>query len=385
MRRGIDVAVIEPVGGHGGMDYYDLGLCRGLLAAGCRVSLYTCDETAVPSTPGLRFYPVYKHIYGHGRYWARGCRYLAGTLAALARTVISGQHVCHFHFFHGVIPELALVLLAKLCRRRVIITVHDVESLGNPPRVSRSTIGKVYDLADYLIVHNEVSRRELIERLGVCAAKISVIPHGHYLEAVRRMPDNAEAKRALGIPESKKVVLFFGHIKDVKGLDLLLEAVPEVALEIPEVAFLIAGRPWKSDFSRYETLIRELGIADRCVLHIRFIRDDEVPSYYAAADVVVLPYRRTYQSGVVLMAMSYRRPVVVSDLPGMTEIVTDEQNGYVFQKGSKNALSKRLIQALQNEHERDQVAGRALEYIQKNHNWEHIGKQTTELYHALVP
>lgn len=385
MQTGLAVAVIEPVGGHGGMDYYDLGLCRGLLAAGCRVSLYTCDETFVPATPGLRIHRCYKGIYGKGPYWARGCRYIAGTLAAFARAVVRGEKICHFHLFHGVIGELTLVLLAKACGRKVVVTVHDVESFGDPRAMERSTIGKVYGLADRLIVHNEFSKCELIERLGVSAAKVSIIPSGGYLEAVGRVRSAVEAKTALGIGESRKVVLFFGHIKDVKGLDLMLEAVPEVAREIPNFTLLVAGRPWKSDFSRYEALIDQLGIRDRCVLHIRFIPDDEVASYYAAADVVVLPYRRTYQSAVVLMAMSYKRPVVVSDLPGMTEIVTNEQNGYVFAHGSRHALSKRLIQALQDEQGRARVVDRALEYIRQNHDWEQIGKQTTKLYNALVP
>jgi len=385
MQKNIAVAVIEPVGGHGGMDYYDLGLCRGLLAAGCRVSLYTCDETAMPAAPNLGFHRFYRRIYGRGSRWIRAGRYLTGTLATLTRAVACGEIICHFHLFHGAIAELTLVLLAKLCRRKVIITVHDVESFGDPAAASRGTVGKVYRLADRLIVHNAFSKRELIEKLAISPTKISIIPHGNYLETVGKMPHPAAAKRALGIAESKKVVLFFGQIKDTKGLDVLLEAAPDVAREIPEVTFLIAGRPWKSDFSRYEALIDRLGIRDRCVLHTRFIPHTDVACYYAAADVVVLPYRRIYQSGVILMAMSYRRPVVVSDIPGMTATVTDGNNGYVFRQGSKEALSKRLIRVLRDDDERDQVAGRALKYIQENHDWGQIGKRTSELYHEVAP
>ena len=60
----ISVALIEPVGGRGGMDAYDLGLCRGLIAAGCQVSYYTCDETVLKNTPGLRFYPLLVEFMG---------------------------------------------------------------------------------------------------------------------------------------------------------------------------------------------------------------------------------------------------------------------------------------------------------------------------------
>ena len=130
----------------------------------------------------------------------------------------------------------------------------------------------------------------------------------------------------------------------------------------------------------YEALIRKLGIRDHLVLHSRFIPHEEVASYYAAADVVVLPYRRIYQSGVVLMAMSYRRPVVVSDLPGMTEIVRDGENGFVFASGSSAQLAKRLVEILGDDESRARVAAAGFEYVSREHDWSRIGQMTAEAY-----
>jgi len=177
---------------------------------------------------------------------------------------------------------------------------------------------------------------------------------------------------------------FFGQIKDVKGLDVLIKAIPEVAQEVPEVTLIIAGRPWKNDFSFYERLIDNLGIRNRCVLHIRYIRNDELARYFSAAEVVVLPYRRIYQSAFILMAMSYGKAVVVSDLPAMTEMITDGQNGYVFAQGSEDALSKELMRVLQDDQERESVATRALAYIRQNNGWEQIGQKTAELYRSVL-
>jgi glycosyltransferase involved in cell wall biosynthesis len=249
---------------------------------------------------------------------------------------------------------------------------------------SRGVIGNVYQLADRFIVHNQISKRELIEKLGVPPSRIDVIPSGNYIDDVSHISHPIEARRALGINETSRVILFFGHIKEIKGLDVLLEAIPAVAREIPEVTLLIAGRPLRHDFSSYERLIDSLGIRDRCVLHIRYISNDELPLYFAAADVVVLPYRRIYQSAVILMAMSYGRAVIVSDLPGMIEMVSDGQNGYVFEQGSAKSLSKQLIRALQDEQGREAVALRALEYIRQNHDWEQIGKSTLLLYRSVL-
>jgi glycosyltransferase involved in cell wall biosynthesis len=383
MARKILVAIIEPVGGHAGMDYYDFGLCRGLLAAGCGVSLYTCDETVEPEIIGLRFCPTYKRIYGPGNRWIRACRYFSGSVAAIAKAVANGEKVCHLHLFHGELQELALVVFSKLCGRKLIITVHDVESFS-PVAISRKVIARIYRLADRFVVHNQVCKRELVEKLGVVPARIEVVPSGNYMNEAREGSNPVQARRELGVTERNRVVLFFGQIKEVKGLDILIEAIPEVARYIPEVTLLIAGRPWRDDFSSYERLIDNLGIRDRCVLHIRYIPNEELGLYFAAADVVVLPYRRIYQSAVILMAMSYGRPVVVSDLPGMTEMVTDGQNGYVFVQESKDALSEQLIRVLQDEQGREAVAARAAEYVRQNNSWEQIGIQTTMLYRAVL-
>ncbi len=383
IRETIAVAIIESVGGHGGMDHYDLGLARGLAAAGCRVSLYTGEQITNPASPCIAIYPEFKGVYGRSNRWLRAFRFLRGSVSALARATIHREKICHLHLFHGETQELALVILSKLCRRKVVITVHDVESFA-PVTTSRSLIGRVYGLADRLIVHNQISKRELVEKLKISPTKISVIAAGNYMMDLGEAPSQAYARRSLGISEESRVILFFGQIKDVKGLDILIEAIPAVAREVPEVTLIIAGRPWKSGFAPYETLIDALGIRSRCVLHIRYIPNDEIARYFASADVVVLPYRRIYQSGVVLMAMSYGRPAVVSDLPGMTEMITDGENGYVFAQGSKDALAEKLIRVLRDGQGREETARRALEYIRRHHDWDKIGKATSELYSSIL-
>jgi len=380
----ISVAVVEPVGGHGGMNIYDAGLCRGLLLAGARVSLYTCDETVDPAIPGLLFCPVYRGIYGRGARWIRALRYLIGSLGMAWNAVRRGETIVHFHVFGGAATELCNILLAKLFGRTVVLTIHDVESLARPAAMGRGIIRRVYGLAGRLIVHNQTSREELIERLGIDATKISVIPHGNYLEMTRHVPSPTEARRALGIEDTKKVILFFGQIKEVKGIDLLIEALPAIASEVPEALLVIAGRPWKTDFSRYATLIDTMGVRDRCLVHLEYVPDDQVPLYYAAADVVVLPYRRIYQSGVILLAMSYGKIVVASDLPGMREVLVDGENGYLFARESKDALAETLVRALQGHRERPKIEAQALEYVRRCHDWNDIGVKTVQLYRDLL-
>lgn len=384
MAAAISVAVIEPVGGHGGMNQYDFSLCYALLAAGCHVSFYTCDETAPVEIPGLRFFPLYKHVYGQGGRWLRALRYIRGTIATLNEISHSRENICHLHIFGGEMNELMLILLSRLYNKKIVVTVHDVESFLSASGSRGKRLSAFYKLADRLIAHNAATKVELIERFCFPPNGISVIPHGNYIESLGAMPSSIEAKRALNIDRSRKVVLFFGHIKYVKGLDLLLEAIPKVVEQVSEAVFLIAGRPWKNDFSLYQRQIENLNIGDKCILHIRFIPDEELNRYYGAADVVVLPYRRIYQSGVVILAMSSGRPVVVSDLPGMTEIVKDGQTGYVFSRGSREDLTKQLIRSLQDDEGRKRIAEQGLEYIRTNHAWKRIGEMTTDVYRTVL-
>jgi glycosyltransferase involved in cell wall biosynthesis len=84
------------------------------------------------------------------------------------------------------------------------------------------------------------------------------------------------------------------------------------------------------------------------------------------------------------MAMSYRKAVVVSNLPGMTEMVTDGENGYVFVSGSDVSLSEQLIRALRDDDGREKTALNALDYIRENNDWEQIGKKTAALYRSVL-
>jgi D-inositol-3-phosphate glycosyltransferase len=383
-RKSVSVAIVEPVGGHGGMDYYDFGLCAGLLKTGCKVSLYTCDQTKPPAIPGLSFYPIYRGIYEKISPVRGALRFLLASVKVMIRTVISGEKICHFHVFHGGATEIFGILLARAFLRRVVITVHDVESFGADDK-SKSTVGWVYGLASQMIVHNQSCRALAIEKLGISAGKIRIIPMGNFLHVIGDIPDKQQAKRDLGLNESATIILFFGHIKEVKGLDLLLRAMPKVVAAVPNVLLLIAGRTWRTEFSRYEAMMDELGIQNDCVAHIRHISDDEVPLYYGASDVVALPYRRIYQSAVLLMAMSYGKAVLASDLPAMIDLIRDGENGFLFRQESHEDLAQKLIAVLRDNETRERVAARGFDYVRQHFDWSQIGAATAKIYEdALV-
>ena len=382
-QQNLRIAVIEPVGGHGGMDYYDFGLCGGLAKTGVDVVLHTCDETVIPAVAGFEVRHTYRGIYGKSAAWRRGVRFARGSLRAISSAVLEKRKIVHFHFFRVGSLALMNVLLARFMCRKVVITAHDVESFVSSlevPFMSRMA----YRLAHAVVAHNQLSRAELVGRLNVSPDKIAVIPHGNYLHMLAPMPKPEEAKARLEIPADAKVLLFFGQIKDVKGLDLLVQAMSDVLKKHPEALLLIAGKLWKTDFSLYQNKIDELGIADSCRKHIRYIKDDEVPLYYASAELVVLPYRHIYQSGVVLMAMSYGKAVLVSDIPGMTEIVSKGVNGFVFHQGDVGDLAIQINAALDEDDVRAHLAQQGYLHVRDKYDWLAIGESTGKCYETVL-
>ncbi|WP_169603932.1 glycosyltransferase family 4 protein [Methylococcus geothermalis] len=365
------------------MDYYDFGLGGGLAEEGVDVVLHTSDETPIPKAAAFSVHPIFRGIYGPDQVWRRAVRFIWGSLMALGAAVVERRRVVHFHFFHVGILQAMQIMLARSLFRRVVVTAHDVESFVEGLE-THGLSRRVYRWADGVIAHNRVSQNELVARLGVKPDKIAVIPHGHYLHMLQPLPPMGEARHRLGLPGSAKVLLFFGQIKQVKGLDVLIEAMPEVLRKHPDAVLVIAGRPWKTDFSAYARRIEELGIGDRCHRDIRYIPDAEVSFYYGACDLVVLPYRRIYQSGVVLMAMSYGKPVLVSDLPGMTEIVRDGENGLVFRREDPKDLARRLNAVLEEKALLQAVAEKGLAYVRAIHDWREIGRRTAAVYRALL-
>lgn len=383
MHPKLKTAVLDPVGAHGGMDHYDVNLCNGLAKAGTDVVLYTEGTTTAPPDAEFRIRSVYRGIYGNAPRAIRGSRYLQGVLSALLSAVKEKRRLCHLHFFHVGILEFTSVLLARAAGRRIVITAHDVESFVKA--LESTTLSRAaYAMAHVVIAHNSVSRNALITALGVPARRICVIPHGNYLPDLRPLPAREVALRRFGLPGNSEVVLFFGQIKQVKGLDVLIRAIAALAPTRPHLRLLLAGRPWKTGFEQFRTLIEQMGIGDRCVCDLRFIPDQEVPFYYSAADVVALPYIHIYQSGVLLLALSYSKPVVVSDIPGMTEIIRDKHNGFVFESGNDASLAQSLETVLADRNYAEAVGKEGYDYVREHHNWRRIGIMVRRAYEEAL-
>jgi glycosyltransferase involved in cell wall biosynthesis len=137
-----------------------------------------------------------------------------------------------------------------------------------------------------------------------------------------------EALAHLGLPVDQRYLLFFGFIRDYKGLDLLLRAFADERLKAFPLRLIIAGEFYGNE-EKYQRLIDELGLRDKVDLFTQYIPHEEVRFYFGAADLVVQTYRSATQSGISQLAYHFEKPMVVTNVGGLPEIVDHNQGGYV--------------------------------------------------------
>jgi len=375
------VAIIEPVGGHGGMNYYDFGLARGLAKAGQPVIVYTCEQTVIPDDLNFEVKTTFRGIWDTTNKIRRTVFFILSLFRSLLDAKRQGVKIIHYHFFNYTSLQLLFMKLGKLFGFKIVVTAHDVESFDDKKGVEYGR--NLFLQGDAVIAHNQISKSELINKIKLPEDFVHVIPHGNYLDSITNPPSKQQARQALGLSESEKIILFFGQIKKVKGLGVLLDAMPEVIKNHSDVRLVIAGKVWKDDFSIYQKQIDEHHLADHIRAEIRYIGDDEVDAFYRSADVIVLPYLKIYQSGVLLMAMSYNIPVLVSDIPGMTEIIIDGDNGFCFKTEDHLSLGSKLTEILQSPARLAQVSNNGLDTVKQRFSWEAIGISSAQLYSGL--
>ncbi|HEU4929081.1 MAG TPA: glycosyltransferase [Candidatus Krumholzibacteria bacterium] len=165
-------------------------------------------------------------------------------------------------------------------------------------------------------------------------AVAEVHPHPTYTQFAKSAITRSEARQQLGL--DGRVLLFFGLVRAYKGLDDLLRAVALLPPDLT-VTLLIVGEFYEAR-ERYDRLIQALGIAQRVRVVDRYVPDAEVAQYFMAADLVVLPYRSASQSGIAQTAFAFERPVVVTAVGGLPDVVEDGVTGYVVPPHDPAAL-----------------------------------------------
>lgn len=337
----------------------------------CSLSVF-CREDAGASEEGIRWFPCF---YPGGKKKLQAVWAYGKTLCRLAWIIRTGKFdVVHVQCFKNMRCEAMIYRLVRRFCGKFVLTAHNVLPHEEGMRAVKE-YRKLYAFCDEIIVHNQTSRAYLMEQMGVPEEKITVIAHGAY-QTHMEQPRPAE-------PDGKTHFLQFGFIRKYKGIDILLKAVSLIPREEREtLSFVIAGKQYeKLDDTDYPALIKELGVDD-CVRFERgHVPDGQIAELFGRADFLVFPYRHIYGSGALLLSYTYRKPVIVSDIPAFLEETDQGKTGLVFESENPQALSRAIRKAARSSSEtRKNYQEAVCRLVEEKYNWSLSAARTADVY-----
>jgi glycosyltransferase involved in cell wall biosynthesis len=374
-------------GGRGGVADYTAELVAALAADGWMVTLATAADHRYRPTTGVTVRPVFHYVRGDSRV-ARvlrarslgkpinGLRFVA----ALPRLLRLAAQADIVHAQGWEIPQLGLPALAflRLTGKPVVQTEHGTfDRTGSLRRTRLLARRAAARLTARTIVH---TRADLARIDQFVRDRAAVIPHGEYggLARTGGGAERAAARAKLGLAEDTPATLMFGQLRTDKGLADLVQAVAQ----LPSLHLLIGGQ----DVGGLSAVRDRLdALAGRVTVREGFLDMSEAAELFAATDTVALPYQQASQSGVLLLAYGFARPVIVYPTGGMVEAVIDGETGWICAAADPAALTQTLadsVQAGPQECLRRGERGRAL--AEDRFAWPVIARLTGELYDEVL-
>lgn len=391
---GHEIAVALLTGG--GDRPYAFGLATELIAKGAAMDLIASDELDCPDfhdKPGIRFL----NLRGDQRPDASLVRKMSRVLMYYTKLIryapTAEPKIFHilwnnkFLFFDRTL----LTLYYKLVGKRIVLTLHNVNAGRRDAEdtfLNRLTLRIQYRLADHIFVHTEKMKLELMEEFGVQGARVTVIPFGINNAVPNTTLTPIEAKQRLGIRDDEKTILFFGNIAPYKGLEYLVEAFQRILAQRDDYRLIIAGRPKNCEayWSAMREAIREDVQRGRVLLRDDYIPDDETEVYFKAADVLALPYRHIYQSGVLFLGYSFGLPVLAADVGSLKDEIVEGKTGFVFRPEDPIDLARAIERYFASDLHADLYSRREeiKRFATERHSWDVVGRITMSIYASLL-
>lgn len=265
----------------------------------------------------------------------------------------------------------AYALISRLAKRngktRCVALVHNM--MPHEPSVLDKLFAPAFVRSQDAFVALSESVVRDIETLDKNHKPKTFSPHPIYDHYGERMTKE-EACQALNLPGDKTYMLFFGLVRAYKGLDLLLDAFGIVKNQLPNLQLIIAGEFYENE-EKYRAQIKDNGLEERVILRNEFIPDGDLRKYFGAADLIVQPYKSATQSGVTQVAFHFEKPMLVTNVGGLGEIVHDHKMGYACVPNAQ-AIAEDLLDYFQNG--RQEAYTKYLKKEKKKYAWSKMTK-----------
>jgi glycosyltransferase involved in cell wall biosynthesis len=377
---------------------YAFGLAMALVSQGVGVEIIGSDEIDSPelhTTPHLRFL----NFRGSQKNYANFAEKLSKLLVYYAKlfryAARSKPKVLHILWNNKVesFDRTLLMLYYKLRGKQIALTAHNVNQARRDAKdswLNRATLKIQYQLCDHIFVHTQKMKDELCQDFGVAEKVVTVIRHpvNHAFPDTELTP--AAAKRRLGLRDDEKAILFFGRIRPYKGIEYLLDAFRLLSAdEQANYRLIVAGEPKKGSEEYLDEIKRTVQRdfkQGQVILRIQFIPDEEMEMYLKGADVLVLPYKEIFQSGVLFLAYSFGLPVVATDVGSFREEIVEGSTGFLCQPGDPAELAKAIETYFSSDLFRNLKVRRqeVKDYANANHSWHAVAELTCNAYKKML-
>lgn len=353
------VVIIDPVGKKAGLDHYNDSLSRALKAKGLDVKIWSNYKSQFSEA-------VFKFRFGKSFFDLLS---LVNSLFRIFKLLKEVKpQVVVLHIFKINRSTISLSREIKKQQRKLVYILHDLESLIGE-QFNDDDMKTGLDLSDEIVVHNQFTYDELVNKFPLAGAKVTIIPHGNFLDLPSAIT-RGEAIQSLHLEGSMKNVLFFGMIKPSKGLDVLLKAMQKL-----DARLIVAGRFRNSSESDYKELMLQLRSSNKLITDFDYISNEKRDLYFKAADIIVLPYHKIYQSGVLIMAMSYGLPVIASNLQPNIELAGEKKCIEFFDDGDHLQLADKINTLLADQERQNLLRKNGLELVSTANDWSAIAER----------
>jgi D-inositol-3-phosphate glycosyltransferase len=381
----------------GGQDpHYSHGLAIALADKAVRVDFIGSDELdgpALRAASGIRFLNL-RGSQDRKASRAAKVRRVLRYYARLLRYAATSEPTVFHILWHNKIEAFdrtALMAYYRLLGKRLAFTAHNVNAGRRDSKdtlLNRLTLKSQYRLANHIFVHTEKMKREVVECFSVDESKVSVIPYGINNAVPNTALTARQAKQHFGLTDREKTILFFGQIGPYKGLDYLVDAFDKLSAVDPAYRLIVAGKPkpgadeyWLGVKKRLEPHVDR----GRAILDVRFIPDDSAEVFFKAADVLVLPYREIFQSGILFFGYSFGLPAVASDVGALRDDVIDGKTGFLCRPQDSEDLARALTAFFKSDLYANLDARRPQirDFVTARHSWDTVAGMTLDVYARL--
>jgi glycosyltransferase involved in cell wall biosynthesis len=268
----------------------------------------------------------------------------------------------------------------KLLNIKIVWTIHNLQNHEQrfkslEHRINRRLCG----IADQIIVHCECARELVMNRYNLSpgmSSKITVIPHGHFIDIYANTITRSVAREYLGLSQKDLVFLYFGKIRNYKGVPDLISDF--MLFKVPDAKLLIVGQP---DNGIIQTKIKHLSDQSKKIaFYPGFIPNEDIQKFMNAADIVILPFKDTLTSGTVILAMSFSKPIIAPRLGCLAELLEENAN-FLYPPDGKNRILEALIRS---QNANLSVMGEQNFKRVKTLDWTAIGHKIRQVYESCL-